>query len=41
MGLVVILGGLTAVLVAYAAYDFLHLTTTKAAAFEHAKLPMW
>lgn len=33
-----ILGGVTAAVGAYAACDFLHFTTTKAAAFEHAKL---
>lgn len=36
-GLLAILGGLTAVVGAYAACDFLHLTTTKVAAFEHAR----
>jgi len=36
-GLVAILGGLTAVVGAYAACDFLHLTMTKATAFEHAR----
>ncbi|GAI18904.1 unnamed protein product [marine sediment metagenome] len=37
-GLVMILGGLAAALGACAACDLLHLTTTKAAAFEHARL---
>ncbi len=36
-GLVMILGGLTATLGACAVCDLLHLTTTKAAAFEHAR----
>ena len=36
-GLVMLLGGLTAALGACAACDLLHLTTTKAAAFEHAR----
>jgi len=37
-GLVMVLGGVAAAVGAYAACDFLHFTTTKAAAFEHAKL---
>ena len=36
-GLAAVLGGLTAVLGACAACDFLHTTTTRAAAFEHAR----
>lgn len=36
-GLIMILGGLTVVLGACVALDFLHLTTTKAVAFEHAR----
>ncbi|MBA7650023.1 hypothetical protein ES703_57824 [subsurface metagenome] len=37
-GLAVILGGLTAVVGACAACDFLHVATTRVAAFEHARL---
>ncbi len=36
-GLVMMLGGLTAVLGAYVSCELFHLTTTKATAFEHAK----
>ena len=36
-GLIALLGGVAATMGAYAACDFLHVTTTKFAAFEHAR----